>query len=669
MHYYLEYGGGLGDLFYQMYEGNSYSLLDELKVDDRATVTLITHNPYARELFDFHPKARQFEVKDIGYWMPEQDREMRKRYGLPQRKPSLPVSHRAVQFYAAPGDLPILKWLEGKAYLLFSVSAGLRERDFPEELVEALLNLAQANALLSVFVGRNYARFDRQEFRPQRGNTLDTIDRLTVPGVARVVQNALGVICCHSAINMLAWLLRKPQLLLYPQSVYERHIAGRDRWAFGIDYPECHHARFDGADRKQKVEAFFSRLQSLRPSQTRSQDLTSVRKKEAKMGIETFPDFVRQTIAEAEPMSQNSSLDNLGFGWIYYALIRNLRPDYVVAIGSAQGFMPFCAARALQDNDAGKLIFIDPSYSGNGHPGWGGRGLWSDPQEVQSRIAHFGLAGWMSHLKMTSEEAFPVVKDIIGPANLGVVIIDGAHTYEHSLQDFDLYAGLMKEGFAVFHDATTGDCEVWRTIHTLRTRGYPMITFYREVGLTVVEIRKPPAVQETWQYLCNESNRAALLFEHARKIIPPGSRVFDVYCGFSPMAALLNETVIFGCDCDPAIINQLRRLFPQHRWQQIDEMYLPFAELPDEIDVLMGLGLSRGYASWDPQRVVDNLRYLLGRYFPRACFFETAAEYHNGEILDDIRGCLERLGYHCKGEVIETNMSAFHRRRLLIAER
>jgi Methyltransferase domain len=39
-------------------------------------------------------------------------------------------------------------------------------------------------------------------------------------------------------------MMRKPQLLLYPDSVHANHIAGRDHWALGVDYPECRHARF-----------------------------------------------------------------------------------------------------------------------------------------------------------------------------------------------------------------------------------------------------------------------------------------------------------------------------------------------------------------------------------------------------------------------------------------
>ena len=58
----------------------------------------------------------------------------------------------------------------------------------------------------------------------------------------------------------------------------------------------------------------------------------------------------------------------------------------------------------------------------------------------------------------------------------------------------------------------------------------------------------------------------------------------------------------------------------------------------EEVDVVVGLEVSRGHAWQDPQRVIDNVRYLLGRYLPRDCIIETAADYYNADILEDFRG-------------------------------
>jgi ADP-heptose:LPS heptosyltransferase len=263
MELYLEFGGGLGDIFYRMFHDGGYCALQALTPQDRALIVLITHNPHARELFDQHPRASQLDVRDLGYWLPSDDAVMRRRHGLPQRRSRLPAAG-APEFYPSPVDREWLNRLDGTAYVLFSVSAGLPERDVPADLVERLVELAIAHSLLPVLVGRNYSRFDRREQRVHHRGVLDLIDRLTVPGVAVAVRRSLGVVCCHSAINMLAWLLRKPQLLLYPQSVYERHIAARDQWAFGVDFEECRHARFDSLDLLPTAERFFDDIQPRR---------------------------------------------------------------------------------------------------------------------------------------------------------------------------------------------------------------------------------------------------------------------------------------------------------------------------------------------------------------------------------------------------------------------
>lgn len=385
--------------------------------------------------------------------------------------------------------------------------------------------------------------------------------------------------------------------------------------------------------------------------------------------VTQFPDFVQKVLTEAEPMSQNTRNGDLGFGWLYYGFIRNLRPDYVIAIGSCKGFMPFCAARAMQDNDRGKVLFVDPSYSGNGHPGWSGRGLWSDPAQVATRIASFGLSGWVTHLKSTSREAFPEVRKIIGDRSLGLVIIDGDHTAEQSMEDFQLYSSLVEDGFVLFHDSTSEECGVRVTTKKLRALGYSMITVHREVGLTVLEIPPGESIQHRWDYLCVPSNRAELLLPYARKLLVPGDRVLDAYCGSAPLASWLDDTPIFGFDSDLPMINLLRERYPQHVWERIDEIRLPFSQLPEKIDLLLALGISHGYAPWDPRHVLDNMRYLLGRYLPRACLLESPAGYHNAEILDQLRLTLINLGYRCEQEQIETDLTSFETRRVLLAQR
>jgi len=85
--------------------------------------------------------------------------------------------------------------------------------DVPAHLVE----LAVAHLLLPVLVGRHYPRFGRREQRVRHRGVPVCSPYPARRGGAPV----LGFVCCHTAINMLAWLL-------YPQSVYDRHISRRD---------------------------------------------------------------------------------------------------------------------------------------------------------------------------------------------------------------------------------------------------------------------------------------------------------------------------------------------------------------------------------------------------------------------------------------------------------
>jgi len=384
----------------------------------------------------------------------------------------------------------------------------------------------------------------------------------------------------------------------------------------------------------------------------------------------SLEEFARELVTHAEPLSQNTGAGNMGFGWLYYGLVRNLRPEFVVAIGSRRGFMPFSAARAVQENGSGQVLFIDPSYDGLGHPGWSGGGLWNDPGAVADRIEYYDLTGWIDHLKMTSEEAAPLVRDRIGSSRQpGIVIIDGAHTKENSLQDFELYTPLFSEGFVLFHDSVCWDTGVPGTIRELQNRGLPMITLHREVGLTIVEISPKTTVAETWGYLCRESNRGALIAERLQGFVQANDQILECYCGLSPLPAHLKDASIFGFDSDPAVIGRLCTEYPRHQWRVIEESRLPYVSLPDHVDVLAGLGVSYGYAPWDPHFVLENARYLLGRYLPRACVFETAADYHDADILTDLKHALVKLGYACQFETIDTDMESFARRTLLFATR
>jgi len=239
-HYYLEYGGGLGDVFHGMFTRGSANVLRDLAPDETATVTLACHNPYAAELFQHHPKADQFTVLQLPYWLPESDEEKRAEYSLPRpgalaRLPD--HSKEAVEFYPSPADYNVFSELRAAKYVVFSASAGEPDRNFTPEIITSILAELAVFGIPVAVVGRNYERNDRSEVPVNFTDPLvhNFIDRLSASGVAALVKNSAGLVTCHSALSLLGWHLRKPMLLLYSDRSFAEHVGPRTQWAFGID--------------------------------------------------------------------------------------------------------------------------------------------------------------------------------------------------------------------------------------------------------------------------------------------------------------------------------------------------------------------------------------------------------------------------------------------------
>lgn len=385
----------------------------------------------------------------------------------------------------------------------------------------------------------------------------------------------------------------------------------------------------------------------------------------------TLEAFSNKLIQMGEPMSQNTRGTNWGFGHIYYGLVRNLHPEYVVAIGSARGFMPFSLARGLQDNGWGKVLFIDPSLAGSGPPAWEGRDHWASPEKVKDWIAEFQLRGWIEHFKLTSDIAFPLIQRTVQKRPVSLVVIDGAHSFENSMRDFENYSTLIDEGFVLFHDSINPHCGVKETIQILRNRGYKTITFNQEVGLTLVEINNniSNTVERRWDHLVKPSNRSELLYQILVPYLEINDTIMDSYCGSAPMAHILRDYNLWGWDRDFNEIHKLREQFPNQQWSAIEEQQLPYADLPKNIDVLLGLGITGHHVEWDMAHSETNFRYLVARYLPRLCFFEATVEDAKSEILDSIFEFLDPIGYRCEWHTVQTDLEKYHKRRVLLAIR
>lgn len=382
-----------------------------------------------------------------------------------------------------------------------------------------------------------------------------------------------------------------------------------------------------------------------------------------------WDEFVKKLVEEAIPMSQNTSRENLGFGYLYYSLVRNIRPDTVVVIGSAKGFSTFAAARGLQENGYGKLYFIDPGYEGMGHPGWSGLGHWNDAKQVKEWIASFRLEGWVEHLKMTSNEAIEIVRKKVENLETGLVIIDGDHTASGSMSDFRQYGSLIREGMVCFHDATNPHCGVQHTLRQLKKEGYDMTILPQDAGLAMVTVKRKWKFEEKWNYLAENQERGAQLYQKLASVFKKGDVVMDMYCGSAPLAEFLNEQSVFGWDIDADQILNLKSRLPDQRWEIIPEQLFPYADLPAQVDVLMGLGILGHQAEWDPLLAAKNITLAIKMFKPRAIILEAAANYTPLNILDELIPVLQSQGYNWHNLSYTAKIDHFTDRRLIIGRR
>jgi predicted O-methyltransferase YrrM len=177
--------------------------------------------------------------------------------------------------------------------------------------------------------------------------------------------------------------------------------------------------------------------------------------------------LLSEILRHAQPLGHNedASTLNLGFGFLYYGLVRMLRPKHIVVIGSGYGFSVVCLALGLKDNGKGTLSFVDPSYSavrdGLLHT-VGGTAQWDEPARVRAHFARFGVENLVAHFKMTSADFFDRYEGNWLPS-IDLAFIDGNHSYEDVRHDFlAVLKRSRRNSYLLLHDTNIYVREMFR---------------------------------------------------------------------------------------------------------------------------------------------------------------------------------------------------------------
>jgi predicted O-methyltransferase YrrM len=218
---------------------------------------------------------------------------------------------------------------------------------------------------------------------------------------------------------------------------------------------------------------------------------------------------LRDILHYAKPFGhhEHAKTLNLGFGFLYYGVVRALRPRHVLVIGSGYGFSVVCLALGLKDNAKGRLSFVDPSYSllENGPLATlGGRGYWSDAARVREHFRRFGVEGIVRHYRLRSDEFFPRYAEL-GLPPIDVAFIDGSHAFKDVKYDFlQVLEHARKNTYIFLHDTNIYFRELlrhagvsrWLRILKRQEQAFEVLNFPFSSGVALVRVLHPGAGKE-----------------------------------------------------------------------------------------------------------------------------------------------------------------------------
>ena len=174
---------------------------------------------------------------------------------------------------------------------------------------------------------------------------------------------------------------------------------------------------------------------------------------------------------------------------LLYGLVRSIKPEVCVEIGSAIGKSASYIGMALKENGRGMLYAIDPHKPTE----WNDVNAIDSLKEFTRNISALGVREQVSIIRSYSDAA---ARDWKLPIDL--IFIDGDPSYEGVKRDWELFLPHVKpSGIVIFHDTMwdlppyvngrRSDMGVPRFVDELRQQGYQVLSISRDYGVSLVQ--------------------------------------------------------------------------------------------------------------------------------------------------------------------------------------
>ena len=153
-------------------------------------------------------------------------------------------------------------------------------------------------------------------------------------------------------------------------------------------------------------------------------------------------------VADEYGHEANLATADLGYGFIHYGLIRQIKPKTVLCVGSRFGYIPAILAQACHDNGFGRVYFVDAGFDDSEAGAYTGQGYWKTPTGKAS-FDEFGLGKYIALFVTTTKKfvaRYPQQK-------FDYIYIDGDHSYKGAKFDYKTFwPRLNPLGLMTFHD-------------------------------------------------------------------------------------------------------------------------------------------------------------------------------------------------------------------------